>query len=125
LVLLASLFFIPAQGIMGQILQFAAACLIVISATLPEKSENIPVPKWLEAIGDSSYSLYLCHPFLLGACKLVTLKFELNLYLFLVISLFSSIIIAYISYLLLEKTSIRFLKSRFAFRMEKNSQEKH
>lgn len=44
-----------------------SSALIVACLTLPKGSEDIKVIGSLKAVGDSSYTLYLFHPFVLGA----------------------------------------------------------
>ena len=64
-------------------------------------------------IGDSSYSLYLFHPFSLVVCSLLFTKIGLHNfgYLFVISLIVSSIISGYLCYLLLEKSLLRIIKT--------------
>ncbi len=69
--------------------------------------------KFFEKIGDSSYSLYLVHPFSLAALAIVLNKIDVSQYgvIFIFILIFGSIFSGHICYSLLEKNMHNFLKS--------------
>lgn len=56
------------QGPVLRTLVFGTASLLVVAgAVLQESRGSFPVPAWLKAVGDSSYSLYLSHVFVISA----------------------------------------------------------
>ncbi len=45
----------------------------VLLLVLPQRAENFPMPKWGVYIGDASYTIYLSHPFAIGAITQILL----------------------------------------------------
>lgn len=88
--------------------------LLVAAATLTVSIEDIKAPRILMALGNSSYSLYLAHPFILGLGMLVWTKTglfdELSLWVFVVLVVTACLIGAHIAYLIVEKPILHFLK---------------
>lgn len=111
--LLFSLFLPHPESLLSNALQYLAAAILVMAGVLPRGAEHAEPPKILTTLGDSSYSLYLCHPLPLGVCKLLALKLGLGIPLYMLTGIISSLAAGHISYLLLEKTSLAFLKKRF------------
>lgn len=59
---------VPAQQPLLRTLVFGTcSVLIVAGAAALEARGNLPTPRWLNRIGDSSYSLYLSHVFVISA----------------------------------------------------------
>ena len=72
--------------------------------------------RFFNHLGDSSYSLYLIHPFTLSPVAMVLNKLNiLNPYLFSSILITSSILAGSITYLVLEKRLIKLGKEPFNF----------
>jgi exopolysaccharide production protein ExoZ len=92
----------------------SAALLVfwVIVINLKTKPFNAPV---LKLMGDASYSLYLSHIFVIAVvsavCKKLPFEHAVNGFVFIILSLFLSIIIGVFSYKFIEKPIIRLLKS--------------
>lgn len=80
---------------------------LVALAVLPVWARALNVPKFILAIGDSSYSLYLAHPFVLGAMMLIWSKLwflnGISLWVYVACVVVACLLGAYISYLLVEK----------------------
>ncbi|MCD8562936.1 MAG: acyltransferase [Alphaproteobacteria bacterium] len=97
-------------------LMVLAALSLVAAATLPRGLEDIHPPRMFVALGDSSYSLYLCHPFVIGVMHIMFVKFGaglgISLWLYLLLTLGISLAAGHVSYLLIEKTSKNFLQKR-------------
>jgi exopolysaccharide production protein ExoZ len=103
--------FIPQDwmAIAPRIIPAIIAVCLVASFTLPSDSMQIRVPKILKSLGDSSYSLYLAHPFFIGAIAVLTLRFDLNPYVQMGTTVIISIIGSHIAYLIIEKPLSKFL----------------
>lgn len=83
--------------------QMIIAILLVTLLTLCKGMDSLIMPRPLKALGDSSYTLYLAHPFGIGAVALLTLQFHLPMAVQFFLSLMVCIIGAYIAYRLIEK----------------------
>lgn len=90
-----------------------AAILLMVVFSL--EHTRVVIPSWLLKIGDSSYSLYLIHPFILPALGKLWFKFELqtkiSAYLLTCLALLVTIPVAYFLYLKIEKPLIHALRS--------------
>lgn len=88
--------------------------LSVALLVLPKKAEHIRMPKWAVAIGDSSYTLYLAHPFAIGAITqiILLLNWQNVIHPWIIfITIFAiSIIGSYIAYRIIEKPMLSFTK---------------
>ena len=87
---------------------------LLISAAIimlkPLQSDEGRLNKSFGLLGDASYSLYLCHPFVLVPFAYVWNKVGLDsLLLFIFAAIFASVLASLVSYLLLEKNILRFL----------------
>jgi len=86
---------------------FVAAMALVSGVTLAKGAGQLRPPKSLVLLGDSSYSLYLSHPFGIAAMKLlwVNIAFvkDVNLWLYVALSTIVCLIGGVISYLIVEK----------------------
>ncbi|MCC6598986.1 MAG: acyltransferase [Alphaproteobacteria bacterium] len=96
----------------GQLLRFFISILFVAAAVLPRGVEDMAPPKILVALGDSSYSLYLSHPFAMGAVQLVCMKLGAPLPLFVVLTIIAALIAGHVSYLMIERPVQKFLLNR-------------
>ena len=88
------------------------ALLLVLGLMLLEIEGLLPEIKFLEKMGDSSYSLYLVHMFVVGAAwylgkKLLFADGYVYRYLVPVLSVVFSVLAGYVSYLFFEKPLIR------------------
>ena len=85
--------------------------LILIAAIYLEKL-GLNTPKILKSLGDSSYTLYLFHPFILSAISKLFILFALTQFIpskiFFLLTLISILIVSYIAYLLIEKPINKF-----------------
>jgi exopolysaccharide production protein ExoZ len=72
--ILLYIFIPPGDSVQGEFSRFVVGIILVAAATLPRGVENANPPKFLVALGDSSYSLYLSHPFVIGALKIFCLN---------------------------------------------------
>tara|TARA_R110002072_G_scaffold89232_4_gene199949 strand:- start:75947 stop:76966 length:1020 start_codon:yes stop_codon:yes gene_type:complete len=90
------------------------ACMIFYAIVF--SSNRISHPKWLSSLGDSSYTLYLSHPFALGSCALIWkwLEPDASLFIFAVLASVVAIVSAHIFYLVAEAPAMRLLKSKLA-----------
>jgi peptidoglycan/LPS O-acetylase OafA/YrhL len=61
-------------------------------------------------LGDSSYTLYLAHPFAIGAVALMVVKFDMSQTLHFWISLGVCVVGSYVAYLIIEKPMIKFFR---------------
>ncbi|WKK66838.1 acyltransferase family protein [Lutimonas zeaxanthinifaciens] len=79
-----------------------------------QKHKNSQISKLMTEIGNSSYSLYLFHPFILVLTSLILQKFHLTNfgYFFILNLMLSSIIGGYICYFFIEKPLIKFTKAK-------------
>lgn len=77
-----------------------------------QKNKSNPFLLLFEKIGNSSYSLYLLHPFVLVAATMVLLKLGLTEYGYLFVALLSisSVVGGHLCYLLLEKKLQKMVK---------------
>ena len=95
----------------------ACGCLFLLAFALPKDVEKMPVPRVFKALGDSSYSLYLSHPFVIGATSLIWMYFDLSdvmsLWFYVGGTVIACMIAGHISYLVIEIPTLRFLKKRF------------
>jgi len=77
----------------------------------------------LKSLGDSSYSLYLFHPFSLVACSIALSRFGLADYgvIFVGVLVLTSLISGHLCYLILEKPLVKLVKTNKSFKRTKNS----
>jgi exopolysaccharide production protein ExoZ len=83
---------------------------LVGALTLCHGMDNLRMPKTLKALGDSSYTLYLAHPFAIGAVALMVVKFDMSQTLHFWISLGVCVVGSYVAYLIIEKPMIKFFR---------------
>lgn len=83
--------------------------------------QQLKISKLFEAIGNSSYSLYLIHPFALVAVSMILDKLGVTgySYLFLIVLIVASLITGHACYLVLEKNLIKLSKNTKIFRNTK------
>ena len=90
--------------------------LLCFGVVLLEKQIVKKKFKALQNLGDSSYSLYLVHPFVLSACALVINKFELTnripSFFIIFIWIFLSIFSGYLCYLFVENKMAKIIRGR-------------
>ena len=94
---------------------FGIPSLMVVYGLLSlDQYTELRWPRWLVAIGDASYSIYLCHIFVLSACVLIWKKSglhnDLSLIVALVIMFILSIFSGFASYRYVERPLQRKLK---------------
>jgi peptidoglycan/LPS O-acetylase OafA/YrhL len=107
--------FFPAQNsIESQLMRFIVGIILVAAATLPHGSEEAKSIPLFNALGDSSYSLYLSHPFAIGACKVLWIALGLtwSLWIFVIVTILACLVGGHASYLLLERPIMKFCKLR-------------
>ena len=101
-----------------------ASCFVAC-LTLPRGAESQKLPKWLKNIGDSSYTIYLSHPFALGAVTqgviLLGLQNTLSPWFVFALCIGVAIIGGYIAYLIIEKPMTRGLKHLIVKRQQTGS----
>ncbi len=85
--------------------------VFVAALTLPSGAAALKPPRVLTALGDSSYSLYLAHPFIIGAAQLIWMRlFDGGaLWLFCGLTICACLIGAHIAYLIIERPLIRII----------------
>ncbi len=112
-----------------RIMDYGVPCLLFFVAMLNFEPVFLSLREhWLsrtaEYLGDSSYSLYLLHPFVLVVCSIVMVKLGLtdNSYVFVFVLLFSSVLAGCCCYALLEKPLIKLMKSRIGTGRKVNDQ---
>ena len=115
--ILIALFFPYQRSLESQLMRFIVGSFFVAACCLPRGVEDMKVPRIFSALGDSSYSLYLSHPFAIGAMKVIWVKATfitagLSLWLYVAVTLIASLIAGHISYLLIEKPSLKFLRKK-------------
>lgn len=90
------------------------AALFVICLTMPKTSENQTLPNWVRGIGDSSYTVYLSHPFALGAVTQAFIMLgvvnTVSPWFTFAACVLTSLIGGYIAYLVIEKPLTQTLK---------------
>lgn len=81
--------------------------LSVLLLVLPKKAEFIKMPKFLVMIGDSSYTLYLAHPFAIGAITQIVLLMNwqavIHPWIIFTTIIAVSLVGSYIAYQIIEK----------------------
>jgi exopolysaccharide production protein ExoZ len=91
--------------------------LIVAGAISIELNSKVSELKTLKVLGDSSYSLYLVHTFVLGVIGFGWSRLSIsNMYfdiLMIAVCLVISSLAGYVSYVLIEKPTTKYLKSHF------------
>ncbi len=89
---------------------FIAVALMV----LPQKAEFVEMPRWSVLIGDSSYTLYLAHPFAIGAITqgILMLNWQDAVHPWVIFTVIFavSIIGSYVAYKIIEKPLLSFTK---------------
>ena len=91
----------------GHTIMTLAALAIVTAGVASERYMVFPGSAWARMIGDSSYSLYLLHMFIVGAAWAIVNRLDLGqapaLVLAMVIAVPTSLAAAYVSYRLFER----------------------
>ncbi|NJN75783.1 MAG: acyltransferase [Synechococcaceae cyanobacterium RL_1_2] len=87
--------------------------MVLLEPSFKPRQSNLGL-QLLQKIGDSSYSLYLCHPFTLVAVSIVLSKLGLSKfgYSFVFLLVISSIAVGYGCYVWLEQPLMKFIKRR-------------
>ena len=102
-------------GYRGLDLGIPAMFLVIFFLTLEEKIK-VYCNKWIMNIGESSYSIYLTHLFLLAAAGLVYKKIDIHSVvaecLFISLMLIGSLLSGYITYHLIEKRFTLYLRRK-------------
>lgn len=93
------------------------AVLLVGGLTLCKGMDQLKIPKWLKALGDSSYTLYLAHPFGIGIVALFVVQFNLGQGTHFVFSFATCILGSYIAYLMIEKNIVGYFKGKHCSRL--------
>jgi exopolysaccharide production protein ExoZ len=88
------------------------AILLIGGLTLCKGVDQWRIPQWLKALGDSSYTLYLAHPFGIGAVALLAIQFNLGQGTHFILSLATCAFGSYIAYYLIEKNIIGYFKGK-------------
>ena len=86
-----------------RILPAVIAVCLVVAFTLPENSTKIRVWHGLKLLGDSSYSLYLAHPFFIGGVAVLAMRFNFSAVFQMVLSVLVCVMGSYIAYKIIEK----------------------
>jgi exopolysaccharide production protein ExoZ len=90
----------------------AMAVLLISGLTLCKGTDKWKIPQWLKALGDSSYTLYLAHPFGVGICALIVTRFNLGQGTHFVLSFLTCVLGSYIAYYLIEKNITGYFKGK-------------
>jgi peptidoglycan/LPS O-acetylase OafA/YrhL len=91
-------YFLPFMGV--------ASVLLVLCVTLPAGIDSTQAPRFLRALGDSSYSLYLSHAFVIGVMGLLwgwVFADILNPYAYMALSIVIAAAAGHIAYWLIER----------------------
>jgi exopolysaccharide production protein ExoZ len=114
IVILIALFFPVQNSIESQLMRFFVGIILVAGMTLPKGSEEASPPALFSALGDSSYSLYLSHPFAIGAMKVlwIVAGLGLSLWIYVGVTIIACLIAGHLSYLLIERPMLIFFKAR-------------
>ncbi len=99
----------------------SASVLIVLGAVALESSRNLGIPRWILAVGNSSYSLYLSHVFVISAIGRLWAMTPFNIgwpghLAFLAAALLACLVVGWLSYLYLERPVLRWTHRRFSLR---------
>lgn len=86
-----------------------ATLLIGVCALCPALL-SMRLPKWIKLLGDSSYTLYLAHPFAIGVVSIVAIKISLTSHWHILLSLVACIVGSIIAYYIIEKPLVRLFK---------------
>lgn len=116
--ILIALFFPDQRSLESQFMRFIVGSFFVAAACLPQGVLDKKVPHIFTALGNSSYSLYLSHPFVIGAMKVIWTKLwfitgALSLWIYVAVTLVGCLIGGHVSYLLIEKPSLKSLRKIF------------
>lgn len=111
IIILIALFFPVQNSIESQLMRFFVGSLFVAAACLPKGITDKKPPAILIALGNSSYSLYLSHPFVIGAMKIVWIKSailtqSISLWGYVIVTLIACLIAGHISYLVIERSPL-------------------
>lgn len=87
--------------------------MLIMEPHFKSSSSNV-VLKIFKKIGDSSYSLYLFHPFSLVVCSIILSRIGINEFgsVFVVLLVVTSIIVGHLCYLLLEKPLAKLMRNK-------------
>ncbi|MDL2307171.1 acyltransferase [Desulfovibrio sp. OttesenSCG-928-C06] len=93
-----------------------AAIFLVGGVLFIEKNKGMRLPSWVMSLGDSSYTLYLSHMFVIGGVSkllyLSGLAGQMSADFFIVVLVAASVIAAHVLYLTVEKPMNSFLKRK-------------
>jgi exopolysaccharide production protein ExoZ len=70
----------------------------------------LPVSMILKRLGDSSYSIYLSHTFVIPFFVILVFKLDLSLIWYMVCSLAASMLVGFFSFLYIEKPVLKYMK---------------
>lgn len=94
--------------------KITASFLIICFLTLPKGSENAAMPKPLVKIGDFSYTLYLAHPFAIGATTqlILLMNWQNTIHPWVIFAIIFAVTLvgSHIAYILIEKPLLSFTK---------------
>jgi peptidoglycan/LPS O-acetylase OafA/YrhL len=88
------------------------AVIIVGVLTLSKNVGKIRMPLILKELGDSSYTLYLAHPFFIGAVALIVMFLDLSVWIHLFLSFFTCVFGSYVAYRVIEKPMLKFFAGK-------------
>ncbi|MFK5894875.1 MAG: acyltransferase [Pseudomonadota bacterium] len=90
------------------------SAFLVFGVIFLERLKAIPINYFMVKLGDSSYSLYLTHIFVINALGVLWIRFIHDYYnLFIVVVFFLSIYIGHLAYLIIEKPVIDYLNKHY------------
>lgn len=93
------------------------AALIMLGAVAAERSFKIPDVRWLQLLGDASYSIYLTHALTLFVVRRLFLRLPLEGVLqfasFAILAATASLLVGFVVYFKVERPMTRWLRSRF------------
>jgi exopolysaccharide production protein ExoZ len=114
LILCLSIFLCMPFEIMGvpYVPSFLIAIISVAVLVLRKKEDAIKIPRYAKMLGDSSYTLYLSHPFFIGAVALIAIQLDLSPLMHIALSLSACVVGGYIAHIVIEKPMIRYFKRK-------------
>ena len=92
--------------------KFLIGVIAVGVVVLSDKAAEMRMPWVLKEMGNSSYTLYLAHPFFIGAVALIAMKLNLSLWMHVCLSICTCVIGSYVAYRLIEKPMLNFLQRK-------------
>jgi len=110
-------FFVPTLPLLNSLAdnfipKFLIAVIAVCVLTLSKNARQMRMPKLLKELGNSSYTLYLAHPFFIGAVALIVIFMDLSVWMHLFLSVFVCIMGSYLAYMFIEKPMLKFFTGK-------------